>query len=108
MLYYSELMFLRIYLTSSEIFFNLPQSQRVGAAGYVKHEFSRIGERMNVFIHNYLTNFHLTVNYNALLFRTDVFKNLSNKQRNIFNLPQSQRVGAAGYVKHEFSPDAEL
>jgi len=34
----------RIYLTNSEIFFNLPQSQRVGAAGYVKHEFSRIGE----------------------------------------------------------------
>ena len=60
--------------------FNLPQSQRVGVAGYVKHEFSRIGERMKVFIHNYLTNFHLTVNYNALLFRTDVFKNLSNKQ----------------------------
>ena len=63
----------RIYLTNSEIFFNLPQSQRVGAAGYVKHEFSRIGERMKVFIHNYLTNFHLTVNYNALLFRTEVF-----------------------------------
>jgi len=46
------------------------------------HEFSRIGERMKVFIynylsmkvfiHNYLTNFHLTLNYNALLFRTEV------------------------------------
>ena len=63
----------RIYLTNSEIFFNLPQSQRVGAAGYVKHEFSRIGERVKVFIYNYLTNFHLTVNYNALLYRTEVF-----------------------------------
>jgi len=49
------------------------------------HEFSRIGERMKVFIYNYLTNFHLTVNYNALLFRTEVFfKDLSNKQWNIF------------------------
>jgi len=59
----------RIYLTNSEIFFNLPQSQRVGAAGYVKHEFSRIGERVKVFIYNYLTNFHLTVNY----IRTEIF-----------------------------------
>jgi len=45
-----------------------------------------------------------------MLYYTELrfFKNLSNKQRNIFNLPQSQRVGVAGYVKHEFSPDAEL
>ena len=49
----------RIYLRSSEIFL-------------ISHEFSRIGERMKVFIYNYLTNFHLTVNYNALLFRTEV------------------------------------
>jgi len=82
----------RIYLTNSEIFFNLPQSQRVGAAGYVKHEFSQNWECIKIFIFYYLTNFHLTVNYNALLFRTEVFKNLSNKQRNIFNLPRISRI----------------
>ena len=52
----------RIYLRSSEIFL----------ISHEFHEFSRIGERMKVFIYNYLTNFHLTVNYNALLYRTKV------------------------------------
>jgi len=47
---------------------------------------------------------------------------LFNNQQNILNLPQSQRVGTAGYVNtnlelyktlcfvlsHEFSPDGEL
>ena len=53
----------RIYLRSSEIFL----------ISHEFHEFSRNWECIKVFIHNYLTNFHLTVNYNALLYRTEVF-----------------------------------
>jgi len=34
-----------------------PQSQRAGAAGYVKHEFSRIWDCIKVFVLYYLTNF---------------------------------------------------
>ena len=45
------------------------------------HEFSRNWESIKVFVFYYITNFHLTVNYKSL--------------------SQSQRAGAAGYVKLE-------
>ena len=62
----------RIYLTNSEIFLISHKASELAQLGMWNTNFHELGS-VKVFIHNYLTNFHLTVNYNALLFRTDVF-----------------------------------